>query len=124
MTCTVPLRAIRANTGMVPIPIATIAVMVDGPNTAANMIASNSAGNASSRSLPRSRTRPGNPGAMPIMIPSGVPTRPATPTDTIPTNRVVRAPTISRDSTSRPNWSVPSRLDHPGPANRLVPSTK
>ncbi len=32
-------------------------------------------------------------------------------TVTTPTTRVVRAPTISRLSSSRPSWSVPSRFD-------------
>src|SRR6266853_1396874 len=43
------------------------------------------------------------------MMPSVVPTTPAKRTAVIPTTIETRAPKISRDSTSRPSWSVPSR---------------
>ena len=44
--------------------MATIAVSVLAPKTAANMIASSSAGNASSRSLARMSTSPSHRGAI------------------------------------------------------------
>ena len=43
------------------------------------------------------------------MMPSAVPMTPATSTAVKPTTIETRAPKISRDSTSRPRWSVPSR---------------
>src|ERR1700686_5076597 len=43
------------------------------------------------------------------MMPSVVPTVPAKMTAVKPTTIDTRAPKISRDSTSRPSWSVPSR---------------
>src|SRR4051794_19607870 len=43
------------------------------------------------------------------MMPSVVPMIPATRTAVMPTIIDTRAPKISRDSTSRPSWSVPSR---------------
>src|SRR5439155_10856917 len=43
------------------------------------------------------------------MIPSVVPTIPANTTAVRPTTIETRAPKISRDRTSRPSWSVPSR---------------
>src|SRR5216684_1528055 len=43
------------------------------------------------------------------MMPSVVPTMPANTTAVRPTTIDTRAPKISRDSTSRPSWSVPSR---------------
>jgi hypothetical protein len=42
-------------------------------------------------------------------MPSRVPITPATSTAVTPTIIDTRAPKISRDSTSRPTWSVPSR---------------
>src|SRR5216684_4218696 len=42
-------------------------------------------------------------------MPSAVPTTPAKMTAVKPTTIDTRAPKISRDSTSRPSWSVPSR---------------
>ena len=43
------------------------------------------------------------------MMPSVVPMIPAKMTAVMPTTIDTRAPKISRDSTSRPSWSVPSR---------------
>ena len=43
------------------------------------------------------------------MMPSAVPTMPAKITAVKPTTIDTRAPKISRESTSRPSWSVPSR---------------
>src|SRR5437016_2531022 len=43
------------------------------------------------------------------MMPSVVPTTPANKTAVRPTTIDTLAPKISRDSTSRPSWSVPSR---------------
>src|SRR3954453_11199761 len=46
------------------------------------------------------------------MMPSVVPIIPATRTAVMPTIINTRAPKISRDSTSRPSWSVPSRYSY------------
>ncbi len=73
ITCRPPLRTIRAKLGTVAMPIATIAVSVLAPKTAPNMIASSSAGNASSRSLPRMVTSPTQRGAIAARMPSGTP---------------------------------------------------
>src|SRR5215831_14217391 len=43
------------------------------------------------------------------MMPSRVPRTPANITAVRPTTIEIRAPKISRESTSRPSWSVPSR---------------
>src|SRR6266567_1805824 len=59
-------------------------------------------------------------------MPSAVPTTPAKITAVKPTTIDTRAPKISRDSTSRPSWSVPSRycvlppLTQKGGLNRAV----
>ena len=95
ITCSVPERAMRANAGTVAIPIASIAVSVEAPKTAPNMIASKSAGKASSRSLERITSSSAQRGNIPARIPSGVPISAATPTATTPTNSVVRAPHMS-----------------------------
>src|SRR5689334_22666123 len=49
------------------------------------------------------------------MMPSVVPMTPATRTAVKPTTIDTRAPKISRDSTSRPSWSVPSRYSYDPP---------
>ena len=49
-------------------------------------------------------------------MPSAVPTTPAKITAVKPTTIETRAPKISRDSTSRPSWSVPSRCSVLPPA--------
>src|SRR5882672_7307120 len=49
-------------------------------------------------------------------MPSTVPTKPAKSTARKPTSIDTRAPKISRDSTSRPMWSVPSRYSVVPPA--------
>ena len=115
ITCSVPDRAIRANDGIVAMPIATIAVSVSAPNTAPNMIASSSAGNASTRSLTRMTNSPSHRGDIPARMPSGVPMTAAIPTATTPTYNVVRAPTMIWLSRSRPNLSVPNKCDAPKP---------
>ena len=43
------------------------------------------------------------------MMPSTVPMTPAIRTAVMPTIMETRAPKMSRESTSRPRWSVPSR---------------
>src|SRR3954453_3360935 len=49
------------------------------------------------------------------MMPSVVPIIPATRTAVMPTIIETRAPKISRDSTSRPSWSVPSKYSYVPP---------
>ena len=93
------------------------------PKTAPNMIASSSAGNASSRSLPRIMTSPSHREAIAARIPSGTPITAATPTATKPTNSVVRAPTMIWLKTSRPNLSVPSQCCAEGFSSREAGST-
>ncbi len=123
ITCSDPLRTTRAKLGTVAMPIAIIAVSVLAPKTAPNMIASSSAGNASSRSLARITTSPNQRVAIAARMPSGTPITAATPTATNPTNSVVRAPTMIWLRTSRPNLSVPSQCCAEGVSSREVGST-
>ncbi|MNW62411.1 hypothetical protein D3C74_405390 [compost metagenome] len=92
MTCSVPLRATRANPGIEPMPMASMAVSVLAPKTAPNMMATSSAGKASRMSAPRIVTSSATPPRIPARIPSGVPISSAMPTATRPTSSVMRAP--------------------------------
>lgn len=113
-----PLRTTRANDGIVEMPMAIIAVTTPWPWTAVSMIANSSAGKARSRSLARMTTSPHHLGTIAERMPSGTPTTAATPTETRPTSRVVRDPTMSSETTSRPNLSVPSQCRVDGVASR------
>lgn len=42
------------------------------------------------------------------------------PTAMMPTNSALRAPTMSIEKTSRPNWSVPSQLRSEGGRSRFM----
>ena len=83
--------------------MAAIAVNLLGWNTAANRMASKSAGNASNTSLKRmvaSSTRPRYSAARP---PSGTPTPSAITTVTMPIKSVLVAPAMMRLNSSRPS---------------------
>src|SRR5262249_34075604 len=80
-----------------------------GPTMAARKIAHVSPGIASQASVTRMMTWSTQPPRYPDRIPSVVPSTPAKITAVKPTTIDTRAPKISRDSTSRPTWSVPSR---------------
>src|SRR5579864_6691739 len=55
-----------------------------------------------------------HPPKYPERSPKVQPTHPATITVAIPTRSAIRAPKITRDRTSRPNWSVPNGCAWPG----------
>ena len=118
-TCSVPARASRINDGTPAMPMAAIAVSVDGPHTAPAMMASSSAGKASSRSAPRMSTPSKTlPWRIPAAMPNGMPTSAAMATAMTPTPKVMRAPTMSRLKVSRPKRSVPKRCAVLGPWRR------
>ena len=73
------------------------------------MIASNNPGNANSRSDERMMMASTVPRRMAAITPRGTPMTAATTTATTPTARVIRAPTMIWESTSRPNRSVPNQ---------------
>ena len=80
-----------------------------GPRMAARKIAKVSAGSASQESVTRMISWSTHLPVYPERMPSVVPMVPATTTARMPTTIDTRAPKISRESTSRPRWSVPSR---------------
>src|SRR5262245_994922 len=80
-----------------------------GPTMAVRKIAKVSAGSASQVSVMRIMTWSTQPPRYPEMMPSPVPIAPATATAVKPTTIDTLAPKMSRDSTSRPRWSVPRR---------------
>ena len=67
------------------------------------------AGRASHVSVTRMMTWSTQRPRYPDRMPSPVPSTPATTTAVKPTTTETRAPKISRESTSRPRWSVPRR---------------
>jgi hypothetical protein len=73
-TRSAPARVTRANAGTVASAMAAVAVTVPPPKTAASMIASSSAGKASSRSLARMSRLSTQPPAVAASSPSGTPT--------------------------------------------------
>ena len=90
-------------------PMAMIALVAEGPNTAVIRIAMTRLGKAKMRSLPRMITSSSRlPRVAAAARPSGTPMTTPMPTATRATASDTRAPTISIDSRSRPNWSVPS----------------
>ena len=117
MTCSVPERATLAKEGMPAMPIAIMAVSVEGPHTAPAIIAKSSAGKASSKSALRITNASAHvPRRMPARMPSGTPTTAAIPTATRPTKTVIWAPAMRREAVSRPKRSVPRRCSALGPA--------
>ncbi len=80
-----------------------------GPRIAARKIAKLIAGSASHVSVTRMISWSTHLPRYPERMPSVVPIVPATTTARMPTTIETRAPKISRESTSRPRWSVPSR---------------
>ncbi len=54
------------------------------------------------------------PPANPAISPAGTPMPPAISTETTPASRLARAPKITRESTSRPFWSVPIQCAQDG----------
>ncbi len=118
---TIPLPGwhARAKEGIPAMPMAIMAVVVDGPHTAPAMMASSKAGKASSRSEPRMmRESRMLLRRMPATTPSGTPTSAAMPTAMTPTKSVMRAPTIRREAMSRPKRSVPRRCSAELPASK------
>jgi hypothetical protein len=97
----------RMNTGTLATPMATMAVVVDAPNAAANITAASTAGKANDTSASRPTISSIQPRRMPATAPSGMPTRPEMATARMPTYNVRRAPCMIWENTSRPNLSVP-----------------
>ncbi len=108
-------------------PMARIAFSAEGPKTAVIRMAMTRLGKAKTRSLPRMTTSSSRlPRLAAASRPSGTPTAMPMPTATMATAIEVRAPTISIDSMSRPNWSVPSQCAPEGACMRSAmfsPST-
>src|SRR5881628_2169058 len=89
-----------------------------GPTMAARKIAKVRAGSASQASVMRMITWSTQPPKKPERIPSAVPITPAKITAVKPTIIDTRVPKISRESTSRPMWSVPSQCSALPPATQ------
>ena len=123
-----PARTSRAKTGMLKMPMATMALTAEGPTMAVIMIAISSAGKAKIRSLKRITTSSSRlPRVAAASSPSGTPPSMPIPTASKATAIDVRAPTMIIDRISRPKWSVPSRWSTEDGANlaamfRLVTS--
>src|SRR3990170_4947325 len=87
----------------------------EGPRTAAMPMASRIPGNASRTSQAPVKIRSAAPPRKPASDPTASPMRSETPTVPNPTASERRAPWISRERTSRPNLSCPSRWEAEGP---------
>src|SRR3984957_21145846 len=92
----------------------SITLRVDGPVIAISATQKSRIGNDSTTSVIRISTESTIPPAYPATPPTSTPMIDARPVATTPTSSDTRAPKISRDSTSRPLGSVPSRNDEPG----------
>ena len=113
-------RESRAKTGMLKMPMATIALSAPGPKTAVMRIAMTSEGKAKIRSLPRMISSSGQlPRRAAAARPSGTPSPAPIPTATKATEIEVRAPTMIIVSMSRPKWSVPSQCRALGAISRF-----
>ena len=102
-------RVMRANTGMLKMPIATIDVTSPGPWIAVSMIAVSSAGNANVKSARRITASSTQPRRAAANRPSATPNTMPMPTAITPTAIDARAPTSSSETMSRPRLSVPSQ---------------
>ena len=97
-------------------PMAIIAFWICGPREAVIAIASTSAGNASSASMTRIASRSKVPPRYPARSPTETPTRNPMLTEMTPTDSEMREPQRTRENTSRPRSSVPSRWSRLGPS--------
>ncbi len=87
---------------------------VDGPVTAMSAMQNSRIGKDSTTSVIRIKIASVMPPAYPAMPPTRTPITDARLVATTPTRSDTRAPKISRESTSRPFGSVPSRNVEPG----------
>src|SRR5262249_16134726 len=85
-----------------------------GPKMVITMMARRMVGKETRMSTRRMVTRSSHPPAKPAARPMGTPPRRASPTDTPPMIREMRAPNITWDNTSRPRLSVPKGGTHDG----------
>ncbi len=115
-------RASRAKTGMLKMPMAMMALTAPGPSHAVIMIADSTAGKAKVKSASRITASSISPPRAAASRPSATPSDRPMPTATKPTAKELRDPTINIDSTSRPNWSVPSQCRAEGGCRRATMS--
>ena len=100
----------RVKTGILKIPIAIIAFIIDGPKIAVSKIAIIRAGNAKIKSFPRIiMSSNGLLALLAANSPRGMPTTKPINVAINATKSEVCAPSINIDVTSRPKWSVPKR---------------
>ena len=102
--------------------MAIMALVRLGPKNAASAMARIKKGAASRASVQREITASVQPPKYPAMMPKGTPRPSAIATETTPASKEACAPQIRRDSTSRPNSSVPSQCAAEG-ALRTAPQS-
>ena len=103
-------RTTRANTGILKMPMAMIALTAPAPKIAVIRMAMTREGNAKIRSLARMiNSSIYDPLRAAAQSPKGIPSPMPIPTATNATAIEVRAPTIIILKMSRPKWSVPNQ---------------
>ena len=107
----------RANVGMLWMPMAIMAFTIPAPNTAVIMMADKIAGKAKLKSDSRMINSSSQPRRAAASKPSAVPVHRPMLTAITPTRIELRAPTSSSELTSRPKGSVPSQCWALGPSN-------
>ena len=113
-----PPRATRANTGILKMPMATMALISPGPTSVVIRMATITEGKAKVRSEKRSTTHSTIPPQAAAASPMGTPIPMPIPTASTATMKLVSVPLITSDNRSRPKWSVPSQWVALGPAKR------
>src|SRR5689334_13769679 len=102
-------RVTRANTGTLKIAMARMALRALAPSTEVIRIAISTAGKAKIRSEVRDSASSTQPPRAAAQAPSATPADMPSATAINPTVIETWAPTMMRESTSRPRWSVPSQ---------------
>ncbi|CAB4664055.1 unannotated protein [freshwater metagenome] len=102
-------RVSRAIIADIPNPIANIAEVSEDPRAATINIASKRVGNAIKISRSAESDSSSQRWAKPAARPSVKPTTPAITTAEKPTDKAILAPTIRRETKSRPSLSVPNQ---------------
>ncbi len=103
--------------------MARIELTTPGPKIAVIMIAERMAGNAKVKSDNRMINSSIQPRRADAHKPRKTPADIPIPTATNPTSKVFWAPTIIREATSRPKWSVPSQWLEEGGFNLFATSS-
>ncbi|MNI30758.1 hypothetical protein D3C73_846160 [compost metagenome] len=116
---TVP-RTMRVTDGVYARPSARMMPYLLAPTTARRPKASNRPGKASSALLKAMMMRSVQPRTKPVSVPMAVPTTMANVTVKRLIQTLLEAPASNRDSSSRPNSSVPSRKSPPGGLSRAT----